>query len=39
MEEADAICDRLAIMDHGHILAINTPKRFKGIRGRTVSLP
>jgi len=34
MEEADAICDRLAIMDHGHILAINTPKGFKGIRGR-----
>jgi len=26
MEEADAICDRLAITDHGHILAINTPK-------------
>jgi ABC-2 type transport system ATP-binding protein len=29
MEEADAICDRLAIMDHGHILAINTPKGLK----------
>ena len=29
MEEADTICDRLAIMDHGHILAINTPKGLK----------
>jgi ABC-2 type transport system ATP-binding protein len=29
MEEADAICDRLAIMDHGHILAINSPKGLK----------
>jgi len=29
MEEADAICDRLAIMDHGRILAANTPKGLK----------
>jgi len=29
MEEADAICDRMAIMDHGHILAVNTPKGLK----------
>ena len=29
MEEADAMCDRLAIMDHGHILAINSPKGLK----------
>jgi ABC-2 type transport system ATP-binding protein len=33
MEEADAICDRLAIMDHGHILAINTPKGLKASVG------
>ena len=33
MEEADIICDRLAIMDHGHILAINTPKGLKGSVG------
>jgi len=29
MEEADALCDRLAIMDHGHILAMDTPKNLK----------
>ncbi len=29
MEEADSMCDRLAIMDHGRILAINTPKGLK----------
>jgi ABC-2 type transport system ATP-binding protein len=25
MEEADRLCDRVAIMDHGHILALDTP--------------
>jgi len=25
MEEADELCDRLAIMDHGKILALDTP--------------
>ena len=29
MEEADSLCDRLAIMDHGHVLVINTPKALK----------
>jgi ABC-2 type transport system ATP-binding protein len=29
MEEADLMCDRLAIMDRGRILAINTPKGLK----------
>jgi ABC-2 type transport system ATP-binding protein len=29
MEEADSVCDRLAIMDHGHILAMDTPKKLK----------
>jgi ABC-2 type transport system ATP-binding protein len=33
MEEADAICDRLAIMDHGRILAIGTPKSLKDAVG------
>jgi ABC-2 type transport system ATP-binding protein len=29
MEEADSLCDRLAIIDHGRILAIDTPKSLK----------
>jgi ABC-2 type transport system ATP-binding protein len=29
MEEADSLCDRLAIMDHGHILAVDSPKGLK----------
>ncbi len=29
MEEADQLCDRVAIMDHGHILALDTPVALK----------
>jgi ABC-2 type transport system ATP-binding protein len=29
MEEADQLCDRLAIMDHGRILALDTPHGLK----------
>jgi ABC-2 type transport system ATP-binding protein len=29
MEEADKLCDRLAIMDHGKILALGTPTELK----------
>jgi ABC-2 type transport system ATP-binding protein len=29
MEEADVLCDRVAIMDHGKILALDTPARLK----------
>jgi ABC-2 type transport system ATP-binding protein len=29
MEEADQLCDRVAIMDHGVILALDTPERLK----------
>ncbi|MGZ4115360.1 MAG: ATP-binding cassette domain-containing protein, partial [Actinomycetota bacterium] len=29
MEEADRLCDRVAIMDHGHILALDTPAVLK----------
>jgi ABC-2 type transport system ATP-binding protein len=29
MEEADTLCDRVAIMDHGRILALDTPARLK----------
>jgi ABC-2 type transport system ATP-binding protein len=29
MDEADALCDRLAIIDHGRIIALGTPKELK----------
>jgi ABC-2 type transport system ATP-binding protein len=29
MEEADSVCDRIAIMDHGRILAMDTPNNLK----------
>jgi ABC-2 type transport system ATP-binding protein len=29
MEEADRLCERIAIMDHGHILALDTPAELK----------
>ena len=29
MEEADKLCDRVAIMDHGKILALDTPEALK----------
>jgi ABC-2 type transport system ATP-binding protein len=29
MEEADRLCDRVAIMDHGHVLALDTPSKLK----------
>ncbi len=29
MEEADQLCDRVAIMDHGRILALDTPAALK----------
>jgi ABC-2 type transport system ATP-binding protein len=33
MEEADALCDRLAIIDHGRILVEDTPAALKGSLG------
>ena len=33
MEEADQLCDRVAIMDHGRILALDTPGGLKGSIG------
>jgi ABC-2 type transport system ATP-binding protein len=29
MEEAEQLCDRVAIMDHGKILALDTPDKLK----------
>jgi ABC-2 type transport system ATP-binding protein len=29
MEEADHLCDRVAIMDHGRVLALDTPEQLK----------
>ena len=29
MEEADQLCDRIAIVDHGHIVALDTPEGLK----------
>jgi ABC-2 type transport system ATP-binding protein len=26
MEEAASVCDRVAIIDHGHVLAVDRPK-------------
>jgi ABC-2 type transport system ATP-binding protein len=37
MEEADQLCDRIAIVDHGRIVALDTPERLKrGLRGTEV---
>jgi ABC-2 type transport system ATP-binding protein len=33
MEEADQLCDRVAIMDHGKVLALDTPARLKASLG------
>jgi ABC-2 type transport system ATP-binding protein len=35
MDEADALCDRVAIMNHGKIIAIGTPKELKARIGRS----
>jgi len=39
MEEADELCDRVAIIDYGKIIALGTPKRLKdGLGGDTIIL-
>ena len=39
MEEADRLCNRVAIMDHGKILALDTPEGLKKSVGATPSSP
>jgi ABC-2 type transport system ATP-binding protein len=36
LEEADALCDRIAIIDHGHIVKIGTPEELKASVGGDV---
>ena len=36
MEEADYLCDRIAIIDHGKIIALDTPKNLKDMLGGDV---
>jgi ABC-2 type transport system ATP-binding protein len=39
MEEADRLCNRVAIIDHGRIIAMDTPSRLKdGIGGDVVTI-
>ncbi len=33
MEEADYLCDRIAIIDHGKIIALDTPEKMKNELG------
>ncbi|MCC5949959.1 MAG: ABC transporter ATP-binding protein, partial [Nitriliruptoraceae bacterium] len=33
MEEADALCDRVAIVDHGQVLVCDSPERLKAAHG------
>jgi ABC-2 type transport system ATP-binding protein len=36
MEEADQLCDRVAIVDHGKIVALDTPEKLKDLLGGDV---
>ena len=36
LEEGEQLCDRMAILDHGHLVALDTPKALKARFGSTV---
>jgi ABC-2 type transport system ATP-binding protein len=36
LEEADSLCDRIAIIDHGHIVKVGTPEQLKASIGGDV---
>lgn len=36
MDEADYSCDRVAILDHGRIMAVDSPCHLKGLLGRDI---
>jgi ABC-2 type transport system ATP-binding protein len=39
LEEADSLCDRIAIIDHGHIIKIGTPAQLKeGVGGDIITV-
>lgn len=38
LEEADSLCDRIAIIDHGHIIRVGTPSELKASIGGDVIL-
>lgn len=38
MEEADQLCDRVAIIDHGQLLALDTPEKLKAGAGADTEL-
>jgi ABC-2 type transport system ATP-binding protein len=39
MDEAEKLCDRVAIVDHGHIIALGTPHELIESIGATIPAP